>query len=278
VNNVVTVSFTREPNDTNFEYNAHTRGTTAKDVFYMGAYKGYVSSSKLYSSSGKTPGSTHTITEFRTYAQARGTGYEQLGWYQLIYIQCVYLMIFQNLNSQATIGYGYVHPDNTASVKTGNTNAYGMNCELIKATNPTYMTDKKHQVKCLGIEDCWGNKWVFIDGLVVNSSYKILTANSSFNNTGSGYTNNGAIGATKEIVSLYIKTPVGTTKTGFLLKTDNGDTSTQYFCDRGQIKAGYIPIHGGRWLGNVAAGIFETALDASTTTSSINTGARLMYL
>lgn len=272
---IVTISFTDDPDNSDFEYNAHTRGTTAKDIFYIGAYKGYVSSSKLYSSSGKTPTASQTIGTFRTYAHNRGTGYEQSGFYQLIYRQAMYLMIHQNLNSQTTVGYGYVNSSHSACTSTGNTNAYGMDSEVIKASNPTYMTDQNHQVKCLGIEDFWGNIWEWIDGIVTNSTWNILTGNDNFNDSGSGYTDNGQ-GATAN-VSGYLTVPQGKTKTGFLAKTCGGSDST-YFCDSAHLYSSCVTDFGGGWLDASYAGAFLLNVDASASASIATLAARLMYL
>ena len=65
-----------------YTYYAHTKGTTKKDKFYLGAYDAYNSSSKLYSHSGKTPTGNITLTDARNYATARGTGYQLMAFYQ----------------------------------------------------------------------------------------------------------------------------------------------------------------------------------------------------
>ena len=65
-----------------YTYYAHTKGTTKKDKFYLGAYDAYNSSSKLYSHSGKTPTVSITLTNARNYATARGTGYQLMAFYQ----------------------------------------------------------------------------------------------------------------------------------------------------------------------------------------------------
>ena len=71
---ILTISMTDDPDNSDFTYYAHTRGTTRKEVFYLGAYKGYVASSKLRSLSGKAPTASQTIGTFRTQAHANGTG------------------------------------------------------------------------------------------------------------------------------------------------------------------------------------------------------------
>lgn len=42
----------------------------------VGAYKGYVSSNRLYSWSDVTPTTNVSLSDFRSYAKARGTGFQ----------------------------------------------------------------------------------------------------------------------------------------------------------------------------------------------------------
>lgn len=269
------ISMTDDPDNVDFEYNAHTRGSIAKDVFYLGAYKGCVVSSKLRSLSGKTITANQTIGTFRTQAQANGTGYEQSGFYQLIFRQCMYLLKYKNLNSQATVGYGYVLSSHRAAIATGGTEAWGMDCELIKATNPSYMTDQNHHVKCFGLEDFWGNIWEWIDGCVTNSTRNILTGNDNFNDAGTGYVDNGQ-GATSNIRN-YMSKPQGTTKTGFLAKEVNGSDST-YFCDSADLYASCVAHFGGHWYNAATAGAFQLVVYNAASDSRAAIAARLMYL
>ena len=104
--NVITISVTDNPNDSNFSYLAHTRGNASRDYFYLGAYKGYTLSSNLRSLSGKAPTVNQTIGIFRTQAHNNGTGYENSGFYQLTFRQALYTLKYKNLNSQVAVGMG----------------------------------------------------------------------------------------------------------------------------------------------------------------------------
>lgn len=277
--NIVTVSMTDNPNDPNFEYNAHRRNDTQKNVFYLGAYKGYEMSSKLRSLSGKKPTVSKSLTAFRTSAQANGksngtsSGYEQSGWFQLIFRQVMYLLKFRNLNSQSAVGYGYAK-SNSDSVNTGGTDTYGMDSELIKASNPSYMTDGKHQVKCLGMEDFWGNIYEWIDGMGTDSSGNIMTATTNFNDSRSNYKNSGQGGNS---LSGYIKTVQGSTEAGFAIKTSGGSETT-CFSDYGGLGSSNFPGFGGDWNHGGNAGTFCLYVDYSASSSYSYLGARLMYL
>ena len=278
--NIVTVSMTDDPNKDGFEYNAHRRNDEQKDVFYLGAYKGYEMSSKLRSLSGKKPTVSKTIGAFRTSAQANGksngtsSGYEQSGWFQLIFRQVMYLLKFRNLNSQSAVGNGYTNSGNSASVNTGGTDTYGMDSELIKASNPSYMTDGKHQVKCLGMEDFWGNIYEWIDGMGTDSSGNIMTATTNFNDSRSNYKNSGQGGNS---LSGYIKTVQGSTEAGFAIKTSGGSETT-CFSDSGSLYSSLFPVFGGYWDHGGVAGAFSLIVSSSASNSDSCLGARLMYL
>lgn len=270
------VSMTDDPDNADFEYNAHTRGTTAKDVFYLGVYKGYAISNKLRSLKGKAITTSRTIGTFRTQAQANGSGYEQSGFYQLTFRQVMFILKYKTLNSQSAVGMGYVLSTHNEPIASGGTEAWGMDCEEIKKTNPSYLTDQNHHVKCFGLEDSWGNIWEWIDGLVSDSSRNVLTANSEFNDSGSGYVNNGNGGVSSN-VSGYMSKPQGSTKAGFVPKEDSGSEST-YFCDFTYSYPSRVARHGGAWSTVANAGAFTLRIQEPATDSGGAVAARLMYL
>lgn len=270
--NTVTISMTDDLDNTDFKFMAHTRGETVKEKFYLGAYEGYNISNKLRSLSGKTPIVDRTIGIFRRYARNNGasdgnggSGYDQFAFYQLTYIQVMYLLKYKNLDSQTAVGRGYVD-GNWSSIATGNTNTKGMDFGE---------TTGKQQMKLFGLEDLWGNIHDWIDGLFCNSSRYILTATQGFNNTGSGYTNQGQE-ATSDIDG-YMTKPQGTTETGFIIKQASGSITT-YFCDYGDLSAGCLPNFGGNWDYGSGAGAFCLNVYYSASFSYADIGARLMLL
>jgi len=265
--NTLTIKITDNPNATGdgFHYYAHTRATEGDcDKLYVGAYVGYTSSSKLRSLSGKAPTVNQTIGTFRTQAQANGDGYDQISFYPLTLLQCLFLIRYKNRNSQTALGRGYV--DASAKTNTGATDANGM---YYGTTSGTV------HVKFAGIEDFWGNVFYFIDGIFSDSSRNILTAFQNFNDTGSGYTSRGQ-GATSDIGN-YMSKPQGTTETGFIAKEVNG-SSTTYFCDSATLYASRLAFFGGRWNYGDIAGAFRLCVSHSASNSASYCGGRLMYL
>lgn len=264
-NNKVTVSMTDDPDNADFKYYAHSYGAHNNcDVVYVSAYKASVSDNKLYSCSGKSPLVSQTIGTFRTYANNRGTGYEQMTFYVRTFLCCAYILRFGNLNSQAAVGQGYVNA--SSSTNTGVTNAQGMNYGTTSQTT---------QIKCLGIEDLWGNVNEWVDGIFSSSTRNILTAiyNKNMNNTGSGYRDNGQ-GATSDI-GTYMSVPQGTTETGFVAKEVSGSAST-YFCDYAYLYASSFSYAGGSYSNADGAGVFLLNVCNSASSSHAYLGGRLI--
>ena len=273
----VTISMTNDPDNADFKYYAHQRGSAKKNVFYLGAFKGYYDGTSLRSLSGKAPTASITIGTARNYAHANGEGYEQSAFYQLLFRQCAYILKFGSLNSQTKVGKGVVSA--SAKVNTGGANAYGMDSEIIKASNPSYMTDGLHQVKCLGVEDFWGNVFEWIDGIATDSSnpINILTNTDNFqdNGKGAGYmtTSSGMSSGNGG----YMKEPQGNTEAGFAFKASGGSATT-YFSDYADLRGGSVAYFGGYWSPGDSAGAFCLHVSRSASYSSPGVSARLMYL
>lgn len=260
----VKISMTDDPDNPDFKYYAHERGNARKEVFYLGAYKGAVVDSKLRSLSGKAPTASQTIGTFRTNAHNTGNGYENSGFFQLTFRQAMYILKYKNLDSQSALGQGYV--SGSAAQTTGATNGKGMDYGE---------TSKTSRMKLFGLEDFWGNIWEWIDGVVTDSTRNILTATDNFNDTGSGYKNQGQ-GATSNIGN-YMSKPQGTTETGFLAKEVSGSAST-YFCDYAYLSASCVALFGGDWYDDSHAGAFLLYVYNASSSSSAYVAARLMYL
>lgn len=264
--NTLTVQVTDDPNAEGFSYLAHTREKSGdKDKLYIGAFLGYNLSSKLRSLCSKQPTVNITIGQTRTLAQANGDGYDQIAFYQLTLLQCLFLIKYKSRNSQTALGRGYV-TGNSSAIQTGGTVAKGMDFGE---------TTGKQQMKFLGIEDFWGNLYCWIDGLVSSSDYHALTATQNFNDDGTGYTDQGQLMSSYE--GGYMKTPQGTNNLGFIVKTANG-SSTTYFADYAYFGGGYVPYFGGYWNDGLYAGAFCLYVGEDASDYGGYGGGRLMYL
>lgn len=274
VGNTLTVQVTDDPNagGDGFKYYAHTRDTEGdRDFLYIGAYLGYVLSNQLRSISGREPTGSTTIGAFRTRARANNAGdvvgYDQVSFYPLTLLQCLFLIKYKDRDSQTALGRGWVDSP-TGYANTGGANQKGM--DFGEATG-------KLQMSFLGIEDFWGNKRWWIDGFFSNSTRKMLTAFKDFNDSGSGtsYTDHGE-GAASDI-SGYMNKPQGTTETGFIAKEVSG-SGTTHFADRAYLVASSLPVFGGYRTDASYAGAFFLHVGYSASISLASVGARLMFL
>lgn len=230
--------------------------------FYVGAFKGCVMDSKLRSLSGKSPRGEKTIGTFRTAAHANGEGYEQTQWYQLMLRQALYILLFKNLNSQAALGAGYTNA--SSKTNTGGTNSNGVNYGS---------TSSSVQVKCLGIEDFWGNIYEWVDG-IATKNYTVYTANGNYNDNCDGYT---AAKTIESIISGYMSKAQGSRELGFAPLQTSGSAST-YYCDNTYMNVSssvYVAYFGGLWSGGSDAGAFNLSMYVSASDSYPNIGARL---
>ena len=258
---------TNDPNADGYCYDAHSKETEGDcDKIYIGAYLGYNSSSKLYSISGKSVTVSKTLTNFRTYATARGDGYELFSFYPLTLLQCLFLIIFKNRNSQTALGMGYVN--DYAATNTGGANSSGF---MYGSTSDT------EQVKFLGIEDFWGNCYYWVDGIYSDGSSNILTyyKNMSGTNNGSNYQYSYASGL-DNYESGYVSDVIGTNHGGFVVKACSGSTST-YYADYGETYFSGCAYFGGVWDDGSFAGAFQLDVCQAASYYDAYISARLVY-
>jgi len=128
------------------------------------------------------------------------------------------------------------------------------------------------QVKFLGIEDYWGNKLQWIDGIVTDASWNILIGKSGLNDTGSGYTSFSS-GLTAN-ASGYINSVQGGNEKGFIIKTGAGSDST-YLCDYGNLDSSQVASFGGASSAGSAAGFTTRRLANAVSVSNAGIGSRL---
>lgn len=128
---------------------------------YVGAYlsgDSYLTSRGFYSISGSLLTDLYTINLVDHYKYNKGTNEEFMPFDVLTLVQCLYLIMFRNTNSQASIGYGW---DNLkTNYKTGQMNTKGL-----------YYGKKSggSGVKLFGLEDFYGVKMTLSTGFYVDS-------------------------------------------------------------------------------------------------------------
>lgn len=176
--------------------------------------------------------------------------YTMEGFFQRTFLQIMYILKYANLNSQATIGAGFVstgahnYGRANAKNKTGYSDRYGMDSELVRDSivgfkipsmlqpAPNYNVNDYH-VKLFGIEDMWGNSWECVNNLRLDKAHKDRLDISL--NCGAEYISVAPINNyTNDII--YIKRPLGASSKGFITAESSGANSNQYFCDLGRIE------------------------------------------
>ncbi len=145
------VGFARVPVDSTWhEWNAGN---------LIGAYEAYVDlfGGKVYSRSGV--GSTGSVSQsdFKTYARARGEGYRIVTWEQHCIMCFLFYAKYGNTNCQAICGSG----TDSSEKATGQTDSLGM-------TDTNSVNGNTMSINFWGLENWWGNKYEFIDNVVVN--------------------------------------------------------------------------------------------------------------
>ena len=261
------ISITKTPNKEGYCYLAHSKNTPGDcDYIYVGAYLGCLDdNAKLRSINGHSPTVNTTLTNFRTYAAARGSNYELLSFYPLTLLQCLFLLIYKDRDSQTALGKGYVA--DISGRYTGTTNS-----------NSFTSTDPDSNVKFLGIEDFWGNYYQWIDGIYYNSSRQLCTYYKNFTNTDSGVSPDYTLASgVSSNTSGYIKEIVGTNNGGFIPKTFDGSGST-YYCDMNLLYADCCAYFGGYWdVGDNQAGVFCFNIYDGDNFFNAFISARLLY-
>ena len=270
------VSVTDDPNaeDKGYCYYAHSLNTEKDcDKIYIGAFLGYVDGLILYSDKDKTPTASTSLIDFRNYATSySGEGYSLISFYPWTLLQCLYVIIYKNLNSQAALGQGY-------------TNASAIDVTGTTLSQPFCYGDPndgtKH-VKFLGVEDFYGGLNSWLDGVYSDTS-NLLTdyRNSQMINDGYNFQFNTPKG-TSSPYSGYIDKIMGTNTSGFIKDYNNNTdgTDSTYFSDSSDVGPG-VPggfnCCGGYWRSGSATGAFYSSLIYAASDSMSDLGARLMY-
>ena len=273
----------------NYKYYAFSKESEGdREHFYWGAFKGSLNSDgNLQSITGQAPAASKTIGAFKQLAQNRGSGYTITSYFQLVALQCLYLIKYGNLNGQSALGQGISGRSGTSTdanygpLVTGGTTTFDAGKKMYygstsnSGSSSDYNTAKLGHVKFAGIEDFWGNIWEWIDGLTTDNNFNIITNwdydSNNYNNdftTSSGLTTNSWG---------YVTDVAGTTESGFMNIKYGGSAST-YFCDYGDLYSGRVLMFGGRWNCGSNCGPFYLSAGYTASNAYATIGARLMYL
>jgi len=286
--NRLKITITTAPNRAGYDYRAFSlHKYNDCDKIYIGRYHACLDNNKMYSSSGKTPMVSQTLAQHRTYATNRGVGYTDIGICDDILLQCLYLLIVRNFSSQSAVGRGIV--DTNAKHNTGEANTFGW----LNTGSPN-KTNGNTAICCLGLENFWGNIWVWEDGIIKtpvsgNNLQQTITMAQyadQYNSNGTGY----EIITTQTYAQLanyyqngFMGRVAGLPKFIFLPNSStvsaSGRGESTYLCDWHHIElsATTISHFGGAWAHGSSAGAFNRCLYNAPSAASAAVGSRLVY-
>ena len=251
------------------------------DYFLIGAFEAvfqngstytssYKASYKMASSKGSgslTPSRSFTRANGRTTAQARGTGWYQIGIKQISAIQLL-ITVEYGCDSQASIGQGFT--------KSGYSNPTNVGQTIGNSTSEH--SDNVSVVVYRGIENLWGNIWSWIDGLTMYGLKPYVY-------TGYSFTDSYSIG-----VQLSFDIPSAATITRFGYdSTFNWVFLPKYFNSSNSMindivdgvyfpQGTYISMLGGGYANATDAGLFNLNVTNSSSSTGSKIGSRLMYV
>lgn len=269
----VTLSITKELNKSWYQYYAHSTWTlsnpwTPKDVFYLGAYKWYNNSSVLKSWSWKSPTWSLKQSASCTYAQANGTWYNIIWFYQRMYVNALYMMKYGNPNSKSTVWIWYA--DWYSAPTTWWTNSQ---------TNATYWTTSNTgRVKLFWLEDWWW--WIneYVGWAYTDSNKQLYTMLSNRNWELSWWELTWTtISQTWSYTDL--SSIAGDNKAMFApIWTANTSNWSNYYSVYTVVQASRLAMAGGYYQNSTMSGAFNLQFVVSTSSSWGDQGSRLMYL
>ena len=118
----------------------------------IGVYEAYNGSSKMYSRSGVASTGKVSQSTCKTYAAARGTGYQLVDWQMHCVMGCLYYAMYGNTNCQNSIGKGVDSNDKTC----GQTDSLGMTDTVAGGNGDS------QSINFWGLENWWGNRYEWI--------------------------------------------------------------------------------------------------------------------
>lgn len=261
--NYIYIEFSEIKIDGNFFAYAHTFNNTEQTAFYWGCYQMHVSGSKVYSVSGQQPYGNISITNSIAYAQARGSGYDIIKWYQVMYVEALFILLYKSRDGQTALARGLVSGSKSAQTMTTFDNDFGL----------AGSTSSSEQMAFLWIVNFWGNCYQWVGGAKTNSSYQLMTilgGNSSVSD--SAFTNRNTSPTSSR--SGYISKVVGNAHGGFFPTECSGSATTQW-CDYGRVYSGNFPYFGGGYSDGDYAGPFRWYFYYSATSAYASVSSRL---
>ena len=257
------------------------------DHRYFGAYEASSASSTMGSASGTTPAASKTRTTFRTEASARGTGWRQVEYYLHSAIQLLYLVEYQDFNSQEMIGEGRT----TLSGGSWDTSSYiGISGKSNADGNGTNSNDSSTlggdaYMTYRGIENWYGNMWEMRDGWTVNdvsaSQLIMYATNNDADFADTGSTNMTVIyDDTSPHASGGYISGLADISNGFIGNAMSGASNTyvgDYYWQYAGGSGWSLPMVGANATDGSRAGAFRLSVADASSYSNVHISSRLAF-
>lgn len=257
-------------------------GVGGRDHAYFGAYEAFNNvgaGNKLESKTGVAPTVNDTITNFRTFAENRGSArWGITSIWALGAIQSLFLIESGGVDSQTFVGMGNV---NTAAKQ--NTGANSIDTYIDEnGTGKAKGANGQVGIAYRGIENLWGNIYAFIDGyncLADNSAYSLIKRDGTGTFQDELLANGETSIAAPIQVDGYISNIVYEDLLKYLLipSAVTGSSISDYFYahDAGELN---ILLSGGYWAYSDVAGVASLLSSDVAAHVSAVIGARLEFV
>jgi len=258
---------------------AFVRDGIEKDYIYFSAFEGYYNDGKLESRSGVQPSTDENvpggdITDFRGWAQARGSGWEIQDFLSTCALQILYLVEYADFNAQTEIGRGIVDKDSGTGNESENT---GDTIDLGNESGMADGSDGYTSITYRGIENFWGNIWKWVDGINLND-HEAYIADHGFESDKFDEHYN-SIGSVLSSSDTYVKDIIFNGADYTFLASEGGGSSSSYLTCNWWVNSGLrVARFGGRWSDASQAGAFYWALFDASSDSLRAGGSRLLFL
>lgn len=267
------VSITNDPDlvasDSRFQYYAFSRDTVGDvDKMYIGAFKGWGDMNDMLIRSvanGEYPTTNVSLNQLRQVLPLKGANYGIMNYGQLVALQCLYLIKYGNLDSQAALGMGFVENYNEDM-------PCPMGGTIDKGMYYGSTADGLQQMKFAGIEDLWGNVAEWVEGFETGETDEFIVRYG--NETQTVHTGMDMTGWDQYG---YLSKIQGTTELGFSGAEFNGDETT-YYADYSLFFPSCVLFFGAFWQDGADGGLFFLFAEYSADDAYPYFGARLTYL
>lgn len=139
----------------------------------IGCYEAnYDSTNGLRSISGVASSGAISQSDFKAYAEAKGTGFQLVDWEMQNVMAILFYAWYGNTNAQAICGSG----TSSYTKETGQTNSLGM-------TDTTTENGNSMSINFWGLENWWGNKWEWMQDVKTSGAGIIVDTPASGGNS-----------------------------------------------------------------------------------------------